>query len=153
MCSKEIMSFEKKLQQLQQRPIRERRTVALLAAIVIFVPFMAVLSYAGAFALSPRQGGQGPLRAIGEQAGSYMNEIGGEIGNMTASTTAIVNDLKERASSTEAVSATSTDTATSTGGETSTSSAEEADLGEDGANDGVSGAGESTLPVDIPDYS
>ncbi len=122
------MSFSKKIEKIQKRSLKERQTVALFATSIIFVVIVLLLYAAGAFSFPsfrmPSGEADDSLTSVKEDVSSIVESIGEEFDTISASSSALIEEMKSMIASTTA--STSNDAlGTTTGSISATSSSEE----------------------------
>lgn len=105
------MSFEARLKKLQDKSVREKKSIALVTTLVVFLPLMGMLFYIGAFSLSGTSGsGTNLIDSFTEETDPLFEDFVNEGGEKLASTSAAMEELREIASTTNAlINSTSSD--------------------------------------------
>jgi hypothetical protein len=94
------MSFEERLQKLQNKSVEEKKTIALLTTVAIFLPLMGVLFYLGAFSFVHEQSPQTMIETIKEDTGTWIDDTVTEGERIVASTTELIEEARVLASTT-----------------------------------------------------
>ncbi|MCK5027842.1 MAG: hypothetical protein KAS07_05480 [Candidatus Pacebacteria bacterium] len=99
------MTFEKKIASLQNKPVGERKTIALVFTVAVFVVVLMSLYFLGAFSLSFSENDQVTSGSVDSPMEDPAEMFGGmekELEAFFASTTDMIGMLQDIASSTTA---------------------------------------------------